>query len=108
MTYERLPQLRPPCLFVYGSKSHFKSSHAKGRKEKTDVTGTATGGSGGVAEGMVKDVVTNGSHFVPFERPDAIAELADGDWTHWVNKIWGKQASSSAGKKQPPGPSSKL
>lgn len=140
MTFEKLPYLRPACLYIYGSKSHFKSSHAKGRKEKTEATGTATGGSGGAAEGKVKELVTNGSHFVPFERPDAIAELAgqwfdeqqeewhaieaaerkywegvpqqqkammDGDWMHWVNKIWGKQVSA-AGKKRSPGPSSKL
>lgn len=52
------------------------SAHEKGRREKLESTGIATGGSGGASRGRVQDRVVEGSHFAPFEKPEIIAELA--------------------------------
>lgn len=87
MTFQQLPYLRPSCFFVYGANSHMAAGRAPGRKDKLESTGTATGGSGGAAVGRVQEKVVKGSHFVPFEIPDEIADILsqwyDGELDRW-------------------------
>ncbi|KAK4548584.1 hypothetical protein LTR36_009494 [Oleoguttula mirabilis] len=67
--FKQLPSLRPSCLYLYGTESTFSAALAYRRKEKMEVTGTGTGGSGGAPEGRVKEMEFPGSHWSPFERP---------------------------------------
>jgi pimeloyl-ACP methyl ester carboxylesterase len=74
-----LPFLKPSVLMIHGSRSHFIGSSPKGRKERIDAVGWATGGSGGARDGRVKDVVIKGSHFVPMDNPSEVA-AATAEW----------------------------
>lgn len=72
----RLPVLRPPVLWVFGTKSFV--SPEKLRREKMALTGTGVGGSGGAAEGRVKEVLMDVGHLIPMEMPREAAEVAAG------------------------------
>lgn len=76
MTYHMLPFLRPSCLYIHGSASHFAAASAEGRKDKMEMTGVGVGGSGGAQLGRVQDQSVDGTHFAPFEHPEAVAERA--------------------------------
>ena len=74
-TLERLGELRPTALFVFGAESPMSTPAA--RKHKMDFTGTGLGGSGGAKEGKVKEVVLDGiGHLVAMESSDKCAEAA--------------------------------
>jgi pimeloyl-ACP methyl ester carboxylesterase len=74
-TIERLPNLRPSTLYVFGEASGV--SIPEWRKEKMDLTGTGAGGSGGAAAGRVKEICLAGAgHLFPMETPDVSAEHA--------------------------------
>jgi len=79
LAFAWLPFLKPSVLMIHGSKSHFIGSSPKGRKERVEAVGWATGGSGGVKDGRVQDVVIKGSHFVPMDNPSGVAKAA-ADW----------------------------
>ena len=75
--YQRLPELRPGALYIFGETSVVSFGHMN--EEKAVRTGTGTGGSGGRAEGRVKAVTLSGvGHLIPMEAvertADAIAE----------------------------------
>ena len=75
MTFRQLPYLRPSCLYIYGSGSLMAGSKPQARADKLKVTGTAVGGSGGLAAGAVAEIVVEkAGHFLTFEKPGEIAE----------------------------------
>ena len=78
-TLAKLPNLRPPTLYVFGLKSNLSPKELI--EEKLRVTGTGVGGSGGVKEGRVKGVsgAENG-HLIPMESPHFCAREA----AHWI------------------------
>lgn len=92
--FRQLPYLRPACFSLYGSRSHFFSASEQSREDKLATTGTATGGSGGVQTGAVKNAVLEGvGHFAPFEKPRLVAE-ATADWLNTRLEIWKADSDS--------------
>ncbi|KAE8329395.1 Alpha/beta hydrolase family-domain-containing protein [Aspergillus sergii] len=98
-----LPYVRPSVLWVFGGKSFLSLPDAQESKMLT--TGTGTGGSGGVAKGMVeKAVLPNGGHTLVFEQVDWCAERV-ADWTQrwfrgWLEdeKFWEEYQSRGSDK----------
>lgn len=71
--YQKLPEIRPSVLYVYGEASDFCTSER--RDQHRDRTGTGVGGSGGTAAGEVEQVVVpKHGHLVPFEEVNKCAE----------------------------------
>lgn len=76
-----LPRLRPGVLFVFPSTGPMTSIEAL--KAKVERTGTGVGGSGGVKEGRVSQVVIpDTGHLLPFEQPAKCAAAA----AEWIAK----------------------
>jgi hypothetical protein len=76
-TLDRLRELRPSALFVFGATSPMSSPEA--RKMKMEATGTGLGGSGGAKEGRVKEVLLEGvGHLVAMEASEKCADAAAG------------------------------
>lgn len=63
---ERLPDLKPGVLHVFGSESALSSPSA--RLQRMVNTGTGVGGSGGASKERAKEVVLSCGHLVPMER----------------------------------------
>lgn len=109
LTYAQLPHLRPPCLYLYGSDTTFLLGDAQ-RRERTEITGSGIGGSGGVAAGRVAmRVVNGGGHFLPLEAPRELAMEVlgphfDGEVERWMcerreeREDWGKMEVGERGK----------
>ncbi|EON99861.1 putative toxin biosynthesis protein [Phaeoacremonium minimum UCRPA7] len=75
LTTEKLPNLRPPVIWLVGGKSNVCGPEQ--RKEKMDLTGIGIGGSGGVKSGKVKMVVFEEyGHLVAMEIPSKLAQHA--------------------------------
>lgn len=74
--FARLPELRPSVLYVFGETSEMSGPEA--RRTKMERTGTGVGGSGGAAEGRVKEVVLDCGHLVAMERVPQCAEAIVG------------------------------
>jgi len=72
----RLPELRPPVLYVSGTASDLaQSARANALREHT--TGIGEGGSGGAAVGKVESVWVEGAnHAMFYHKPREVAELA--------------------------------
>lgn len=71
-TFRRMRTLRPSALWVLAEKTFLDVDHLRAAINRT---GTGVGGSGGVAEGRVKEVVLpNVTHQFPFT---AVAETSD-------------------------------
>ena len=70
--YERLPEIKPSVLFVFGGKSEASPSAA--RKDKMERTGVGYGGNGGQIRGRVQEVVLDCGHLVGMEKPTECAE----------------------------------
>ncbi|KAK6379539.1 hypothetical protein LTS17_006457 [Exophiala oligosperma] len=88
-TFERLGELRPPALYVFASDSSI--SDAGINAEKLAATGTAVGGSGGVAAGRVEGVTFDGvGHLVPMEAPGRTADVV-ADWLDRQLRIWERE-----------------
>jgi pimeloyl-ACP methyl ester carboxylesterase len=91
LMFPQLPYLRPSCLWLYGSDSTFMSDRAN-RQDKTNVTGTGIGGSGGVAAGRVKEIdVSGGGHYLPLEAPRKLAVEVLGPWFDTEVERWVKE-----------------
>lgn len=74
-TADKLPNLRPSVLWIYGGKSEVSLEDS--RQEKRELTGVGPGGSGGVKAGRVKDVIIEEyGHLVPMEATTRCAEYA--------------------------------
>ena len=84
--YVNLPHLRPGALYVLGGKSALSTPER--RTPRTARTGTGIGGSGGVAEGRVKEIVFEDvGHLLAFENVKDVAD-AIGDWMAEELKRW--------------------
>jgi pimeloyl-ACP methyl ester carboxylesterase len=85
-TVERLPNVRPSVLYVFGGKSDVSPPELQ--DEKMALTGTGVGGSGGEAKGRVKKVVgEKNGHLVPMEDPRLCASAA-ADWIKAELERW--------------------
>lgn len=85
-TANKLPHLRPGCIWIFGSESNVNPPDV--RQEKLDLTGVGPGGSGGAKNGRVKAVTIEGyGHLVPMERTTEVATYAADflvkDLEHW-------------------------
>lgn len=67
-----LPTLRPSALYLLGEGSHIVTPSEI--EERTMMTGTDVGGSGGVAAGNVKSVTVPGGHFLPMTNVQGTAK----------------------------------
>lgn len=77
VTAGRLPELRPSVLWISGEDSAVCPPET--RREKMELTGCGTGGSGGVKAGRVKECVVEGTgHLVAMEKPGVVASSAAG------------------------------
>jgi hypothetical protein len=72
--FERLLQLRPSTLYIFGDKSDLSNPAAC--EEKICRTGTGPGGSGGAALGRVKSVHMDCGHLVAMEKVKEGAKAA--------------------------------
>ena len=91
--YHRLPTLRPSVLYIMGELSNV--SPPERRRDKVKLTGTGPGGSGGLAEGQVVDIILPGvGHLVPMEAVDRTADEIS-KWLSQVLEIWRKNEEAS-------------
>ncbi|KAI9735236.1 MAG: hypothetical protein M1834_001826 [Cirrosporium novae-zelandiae] len=80
-TMNTLPFIRPSVLYIFGGLSSM--SGPKSRKKKLNITGSGTGGSGGVKEGKVQGIVLEKhGHLIAMETPKACAEGI----SRWIGK----------------------
>lgn len=97
--FRRLPELKPPVLYIFGEDSVLATPEL--RRKKLETTGTGVGGSGGREEGLVQETVLDCGHLVPMERVTESAEAAASfaalvlerwetstrEWqSHWLSK----------------------
>lgn len=77
IAWSHLLSLRPAAFLILGEGSQITQ---RGELlDRTRVTGTAPGGSGGVAAGKVKMATISGGHFLPMTNISGTAE-ATGEW----------------------------
>ncbi|GJN83874.1 hypothetical protein PLIIFM63780_007425 [Purpureocillium lilacinum] len=98
--FQRLPELRPSTLYVFGDKSDL--SPPAQRQAKMARTGTGVGGSGGTGAGRVKEVVLDCGHLVAMEKvtecADAITAFLGDEMARWrrnkadFEKYWNKKS----------------
>ncbi|KAE8352709.1 Alpha/beta hydrolase family-domain-containing protein [Aspergillus coremiiformis] len=73
----RLPTLRPPVLWILGEESFLGIDNIRA---SVQTCGTGVGGSGGVSQGQVKEIILSGcGHLLPFEAVDQTADHC-ADW----------------------------
>lgn len=71
-TFRRLETLRPSCLFIVGEATFLNIDEIH---EGVRICGSGIGGSGGVSEGRVKEVILPGlGHLMPFQEVKTVAE----------------------------------
>ncbi|KAL8953056.1 MAG: hypothetical protein Q9222_001049 [Ikaeria aurantiellina] len=88
-TFKKLPYLRPPVLYIFAGTSDLSAPEL--REQRMTTTGVGVGGSGGAAEGRVKQFLfPNAGHLMPMEIPNETAE-ATVDWLAPELEIWRKQ-----------------
>lgn len=76
IVFQQLPNLRPSVLYVFGSTS-FLTTDPINIDEKMELTGSGVGGSGGVKEGRVSQVmVQDAGHLIPMEKVEETASYA--------------------------------
>ncbi|QIW96551.1 hypothetical protein AMS68_002069 [Peltaster fructicola] len=86
--FRDLPYLLPSALFVYGEIVSTAASRLDNRECMLPLVGSSMGGSGGMTANKVKEVVLDKSgHFVPFEKPQAVAEVCN-EWLQQQLPIW--------------------
>ncbi|KIX07225.1 uncharacterized protein Z518_01878 [Rhinocladiella mackenziei CBS 650.93] len=73
-TFRRLPELKPPVLYIFGKNSELATSEL--RRKKMENTGVGLGGSGGKDDNRVKEVILDCGHLVPMEMVTECAEAA--------------------------------
>ncbi|KAL1871479.1 hypothetical protein Plec18167_007039, partial [Paecilomyces lecythidis] len=74
--FRHLPEVKPAVLYLFGENSPLSSPSS--RQEKLRITGTGIGGSGGVAHGLVQEIVLPCGHMVPMELVQETAEACVG------------------------------
>lgn len=72
--FRRLPELKPPVLYIFGEHSELATPDL--RRKKMESTGIGVGGSGGREMGQVREVVLNCGHLVPMEKVEECADAA--------------------------------
>lgn len=82
--FRKLPELKPPVLYIFGKHSPLATPEL--RKKKLESTGIGVGGSGGMAEGKVKEAVLDCGHLVPMEMVQQCADEAASFATSVVNQ----------------------
>ncbi|KAK4209781.1 alpha/beta-hydrolase [Rhypophila decipiens] len=86
-TADRLPNLRPGVLYIFGETSNVNPPDI--RQEKADLTGAGVGGSGGVAKGRVEIVTLEKyGHLVPLEATTRCAQLAGDFIKRELERSW--------------------
>ncbi|KAK4864779.1 hypothetical protein LT330_001402 [Penicillium expansum] len=71
-TFRRLETLRPSCVWVVGGATFLKMDEIR---EGIRICGSGIGGSGGLSEGRVREVVLSGlGHLMPFQEVKTVAE----------------------------------
>ncbi|KAH7141060.1 Alpha/beta hydrolase family-domain-containing protein [Dactylonectria macrodidyma] len=98
--FNRLQELRPSVLYVFGAKSELSTPERRNEKMKT--TGVGVGGSGGVSAGRVKEVLLDCGHLVAMEKvaetADAITEFVTTEMQQWkrekqeLAQYWGNRS----------------
>ncbi|KAL9051331.1 MAG: hypothetical protein Q9162_006085 [Coniocarpon cinnabarinum] len=74
LTFQNLPQLRPPVLYIFASDRSAMSAPEM-VQDRVSNTGTGIGGNGGTAAGAVGVIdIKDAGHFVPFEKPGEVAQ----------------------------------
>ncbi|KAK4093159.1 hypothetical protein Purlil1_2316 [Purpureocillium lilacinum] len=99
-TMVRLPNVRPAVLYVIGGQSVTITPDVV--RERTAITGTGTGGSGGAAQGRVRQVThPDHGHLIPMEAPAYCArhaaEWAKGELDRW----WAEEKEYDEWTKKP-------
>lgn len=85
-TFNRMNELRPSVLFIFGETSDMSSPELI--KSKMEITGSGPGGSGGVKEGRVKQVTVKGvGHLVAMEASEVCADAAAAWFGQEVKKL---------------------
>ncbi|EXJ90734.1 hypothetical protein A1O1_03838 [Capronia coronata CBS 617.96] len=74
--FRRLPELKPPVLYIFGNKSELATPEL--RRKKMEFTGSGVGGNGGQQAGQVKEIVLDCGHLVPMEKVKECADAAAG------------------------------
>jgi pimeloyl-ACP methyl ester carboxylesterase len=99
-TVARLPNIRPPVLYIFGAKSNVSPAHLI--REKLEKTGTGVGGSGGAKAGRGKGVThPESGHLVPLEEPVFCAKAA-AEWTKTeMDKWWEEEKEYEEWTKKP-------
>ncbi|KAL8755995.1 MAG: hypothetical protein Q9199_003229 [Rusavskia elegans] len=88
-TFKRLPYLRPPVLYMFAGKSELSAPVLREQRMRT--TGVGVGGSGGAAEGRVKQVLfEDAGHLIPMEIVEESAEAA-AEWLAPEMQRWALQ-----------------
>ncbi|KAK5947124.1 hypothetical protein PMZ80_001271 [Knufia obscura] len=77
-TFNRLPELRPSVLYVFGETSEVSGEEFN--EAKLAATGIGVGGSGGRAEGRVKGVTLQCGHLIAMEASEKTAE----ETANWI------------------------
>lgn len=73
--YRLLPHVRPSILYIFEGASPVSTPQF--RQKKLERTGCGVGGSGGAAEGRVREAIVEGrGHLLPFEAVAACADIA--------------------------------
>lgn len=71
-TFLRLPTLRPSCLWILAAKTFLDLDEIH---EGIKICGSGVGGSGGLVEGRVKEVILPGlGHLMPFQEIKTVVE----------------------------------
>lgn len=83
-TFYRLPSLRPSVLWLVGEKTYLRLDEMR---EGIKITGTGVGGSGGIPEGRVYEIVmSKQGHLFPFEATSQTAK----ECSEWLAVELGK------------------
>lgn len=92
--YRLLPHVRPSVLYVFGGASPV--STLQFRQKKLERTGRSVGGSGGAAEGRVREVAVKGrGHLLPLEAVAACADAA-APWIEEELRKWKRDEITTA------------
>lgn len=92
ITFDQIPHLRPPALYVFGGRSHLYP--AENQQALVKRTGTGVSGSGGSLEGKVMGtVLPKRGHLIPMEKPGEVAEATAGWLTHNLRSWWEQETN---------------
>ncbi|KAI9713784.1 MAG: hypothetical protein M1820_000514 [Bogoriella megaspora] len=94
ITFAQIPNLRPSVLYIFGTESTVSSGPF--RADKLANTGIGVGGSGGVKEGNVKELMIQAGHLIPMEAVKQTAESCLEWLSERVGKTWRDEEAREA------------